>query len=189
MAAARPGVGLVPGEPQQRRADRLLGERRAGARDEIQVRQRGGQLADLRGGAGVVLQDGLAQRAAGVVDRDDGGDHAGGRDGGDVGRGDGLPPSAADAAASTAGTSEARFAHHCAGSASAQPGCGEESADRLAGLRHDAGGRVGENHLGRGGADVDAEYESCHCHVRHADAERAASTNRFARSGSTGFQV
>src|SRR6202023_2639770 len=67
------------------------GKRRTGARDEIQVWQRGGQLADLRGGTGVVLQDGTAQRTPRVIDRDDGGNHARGRDGGDVGGGDGPP--------------------------------------------------------------------------------------------------
>ncbi len=72
MRCARRDLGLVIAQPHRGRCHRLLGQGRPGQVHQVGVGECGGQIGHFAVGAGVVLQDGVTQRAARVVDGDDG---------------------------------------------------------------------------------------------------------------------
>ncbi len=80
---ARPQLRLVPLQPAQLGAGRLLRDAGAGALQHSRVGQLGGQLVDLGVRARVVVEQRGPQRPVGVVEREHAGHAAGHADGGD----------------------------------------------------------------------------------------------------------
>ena len=85
---AREDFGLVPLDPSQLRGDELLIDPVAGLGEKGLLVDLGAKLLDFRAAARVALLDAGPQQAPGGIEQDDGGQHAGHADRGDVGRRD-----------------------------------------------------------------------------------------------------
>ena len=75
----------MPLDPSQLGGDELLIDPVAGLGEKRLLVDLGAQLLDLRAAARVALLDAGPQQAPGIVEKDDGGQHAGHADRGDVG--------------------------------------------------------------------------------------------------------
>ena len=82
---AREDFGLVPLDPSKLGGDELLIDAIAGLGEKGLLVDLGAKLVDFRAAARVALLDAGPQQAPGLVEEDDGGQHAGHADRGDVG--------------------------------------------------------------------------------------------------------
>ncbi len=160
-ANAREDLALMPLDPAELGGDKLLVDPVAGLGEKGHLVDLGAQLLDLRAAARVALLDAGPQQATGTVKKDDGGQHAGHADRGDVGR--------RDAARAQ------KLAHDFADVAPPLLGIFLRPADMVRAQRDGARGererlvrRADEDADGRGRADVEAENagHGKHCHTR-----------------------